>query len=478
MPVVLGVDIGTTTITVLALDTEQGNILASRTVANQAETTSAADKARGRSEWDARRMIERTCGCVRQVAEQLGPRLTMAAGIGITGQQHGVVVVDGALTPLTPFINWQDRRAEEIDPATQKTYVRDALDRAGEDGPRRAGCRLAPGYMGITLFWMKRTGMLPAGTACFLMDYFAAALTGQAPVTDPTCAASSGLLDVGAGDWDTATIAALDLPRSLFPEVRTSGDRVGVLTAAMARTTALPAGLPLFVGIGDNQASFLGSVARREESVLVNVGTGGQVAAFTERFVHDPLLEIRPFPRGGYLLVSAGLCGGGSYAVLERFFRDVGDQVLGTTAGRTLFARMNELAARVPGGADGLRCVPLFTGTRAQPEVRASWTGVSAQNFTPAHMTRALLEGMARAFHGGYQAIVKHLPQAPRQLMGAGNGLRENRVLEEIVAEEFGMPVRFAHHREEAAFGAALLATVGAGIFPDLSAAGRLVRHA
>jgi sugar (pentulose or hexulose) kinase len=399
------------------------------------------------------------------------------AGVGITGQQHGVVVVDTGLSPETPFVNWQDRRGDEIDPKTGETFVRRANAQVGEDAARRAGCRLATGYLAVTLFWMKETGSLPpTGTACFVMDYFGATLTGGPPVTDPTCAASAGVFDVADGAWDAAMIEALGLPRALFPEVRRSGDSLGGLTAEAAARTGLPEGLPVFVGIGDNQASFLGSVARRDDTVLVNVGTGGQVTAFTDAFRYDPRLETRPFPRGGFLLVAAGLCGGGSYAVLERFFRAAGEQLFGARPAEDLYPLLNRLAATVPRGAGGLRCEPYFTGSRAQPGVRASLTGASAENFTPGHLARALLEGMARSLVDGYEVITKLGPPC-RRLAGAGNGLRANPVLAEAVAEEFGLPLAFPRHREEAAFGAALLAAVGAGVYPDLTAAGRLIRY-
>jgi sugar (pentulose or hexulose) kinase len=477
MPIVLGIDLGTTTITALALDAESGDVLACRTAANQAEVTAPADRARGRREWDVCRIAEAGCDCLRAAADQLGDRRREVAGVGITGQQHGVVVVGPGLAPLTPFVNWQDRRGDEIDPRTRETFVRRANALAGPDAARRAGCRLATGYLAVTLFWMKQTGALPpAGTACFVMDYFGAALTGGAPVTDPTCAASSGALDVGAGKWDAAVIAALGLPPAMFPEVRQSGDPLGGLTAEATARTGLPEGLPVFVGIGDNQASFLGSVARRSDTALVNVGTGGQVTAFTDTFQYDPRLETRPFPRGGFLLVAAGLCGGGSYAVLERFFRAAGEQLFGARPADDLYPLMNRLAAAVPRGADGLRCEPYFTGSRSQPELRASFTGASAENLTPGHLTRALLEGMARSFVDGYEAITKLGPPCNR-LVGAGNGLRANPVLAQAVAEEFGLPLAFPRHREEAAFGAALLAAVGAGVYPDLTAAGRLVRY-
>src|SRR5262249_977090 len=115
MPIVLGIDVGTTTITALALDTANGDVLAVCTAANGAEIATAADKARGYSEWDVRGMAATALGCLRNVAERLGEKRNEVAGIGITGQQHGTVVVDGSLTPLTPFVNWQDRRGEEID---------------------------------------------------------------------------------------------------------------------------------------------------------------------------------------------------------------------------------------------------------------------------------------------------------------------------------------------------------------------------
>jgi sugar (pentulose or hexulose) kinase len=471
MSVVLGIDLGTTTITALALNAESRDVIATATVTNSNEITAAADKVSGRSEWDAGAIVQAACVCLRDVSRQLGAGWARLAGLGITGQQHGVVIVDEQRA-VTPFINWQDRRGEET-AAGGGTYVADATRRAGDDAPQRTGCRLATGFMGVTLFWLRNNGVLPArGTACFLMDYCGAQLTGGAPVTDATCAASSGLFDVKAGRWDTDLIAALELPSALFPEVRASGAPLGTITAAMARATGLPEGLPVFVGIGDNQASFLGSVAELDASVLVNVGTGAQVSVFVERFRFDDVLETRPFPGGGYLLAWAGLCGGRSYALLEQFFRQVGERLCGVATGESLFAAMNRLAESVPRGADGIRCEPFFTGSRQQPELRAAWTGISADNFTPGHMTRALLEGMARTYRTGYDS----LGCGRSQLIGAGNGLRENAVLRRCVAEEFGLPLRMPLHREEAACGAALVAAVGAGLFPDVRAASSLVR--
>jgi sugar (pentulose or hexulose) kinase len=476
MPVTLGIDLGTTTIAALALDTDTGTVLAHATHPNDAEITSPADKARGYSEWDALRIAGIAFACLGDVRQQLGDRVNDAAGVGITGQQHGAVLLDASLTPLTPFIGWQDRRGNELIPSTEETFLARALRLAGEDAPTRTGCRLAAGYLAVTLYWLKENGHLPDdGRGCFLPDYFAGVLMNSPPAADPTLAASAGAFDLTAGVWDLGILEALHLPRELFPTVVPSGSCIGRVAPTAATATGLPVGLRVFAPLGDNQASFLGSVSDRAHSVFVNVGTGGQVSAAVESFHFDPRLETRPLP-GGFLLVCAGLSGGRAYATLERFFQKTAEQLFGL-APDTLYTAMNRLAAEVPVGAEGVRCEPFFTGTRLHPELRASFTGVSAGNFTPAHLTRALLEGMARSFREGYDMIRLYLSEPSQRLIGAGNGIGENQLLARIIAEEFGLPMSVPVHREEAAYGAALSAGVGAGIFRDWDSAGRLIGY-
>jgi sugar (pentulose or hexulose) kinase len=309
---------------------------------------------------------------------------------------------------------------------------------------------------------LKANGRLPADSqACFIMDYFGSVLTSHPPITEPSCAGSSGVFNVRTRQWDDESIRALELPRSLFPEVREAHERCGLLTRDAASATGLSAGTPVFAPIGDHQASFLGSVVDRHESVLVNVGTGAQVAVYTEGLDFTPPVELRPFPGGGNLLSNVGLAGGWSYQVLQQFFRDVGQAAFAVESSSPLYEVMNRLAAEVAPGADGLRCEPLFSGTRLDPTVRGSITGLSPHNFTARHLARAVLEGMARSLHEGYVAIQKITGRSPTKLIAAGNGLRENPLLASIVSETFGLPIRFTEHREEAAYGAALSARNG-----------------
>ena len=459
MPIVVSVDLGTTKITSLALDADSREVLAVATMANDANTTSDSDRSRGRSEWNADRILSQGLACLKLVADQIGERVADVAGIGITGQQHGMILVGPEGAPISPLMNWQDRRALDLIPGSDRTWLEETRLLLGEDVWQRTGCRLQPGFMAGTLFWLKAHDLLPANSrALFIMDLFGAVLTGQPAVTEPSCAGGSGVFNVRSRQWDLESIAALGLSRSLFPDVREANQRIGTSTMGASLMTGLPPGTPIFAPIGDHQASFVGSVTDRDDSILVNVGTGAQVAVYTDGFDFAPPIELRPYPCGGNLLSNVGLAGGWSYQVLEQFFSDVGRSMFQSDSPAPLYEMLNQLAAAVPSGAEGLRCDPLFSGTRLDPTVRGTLTGLSPQNFTARHLARAVLEGMARSLRDGYSAIEQITGRSQTQLVAAGNGLRENPLLSEIVSQSFGLPMTFTSHREEAAYGAALIA--------------------
>ena len=475
MPIVIGVDLGTTKVTSIAIDASSGEMLAVGSAANDANMTSDADRALGHSEWRADLILVAAARCLSSVAKQLGSRVRDIAGIGVTGQQHGMLLVDATNgRPLSPLINWQDRRALQLMPDGKITWLQAARNAIGLDTWAQTGCWLHPGFMAVTLFEMVARNQLPQNArALFIMDYFVSKLTGQPPVTEPSCAGSSGVYNVRSRQWNAEAILSMGLQRSLFPEIREANSRVGGLTAEQAEATGLSRGTPVFAPIGDHQASFLGSVADRRNSVLVNVGTGAQVAVYTDGFEFAPPIELRPFPCGGNLLSNVGLAGGWSYQVLEQFFQSAGRQLFHVECQEKLYEDLNKLARTIAPGADGLRCYPQFSGTRLDPTVRGSITGLSPQSFTPAHLARAVLEGMGRSLHDGFRAIQQITKANPTTLVAAGNGLRENRLLAEIVSDAFGLPMVFTMHREEAAFGAAIVACVGSNLFANVEVAAR-----
>ena len=144
MPVLVGVDLGTTKITSIAVDASSGEIVAIGSATNDANITSDADRARSRSEWQAEKIFAAACRCLAQMSQQLGSKVSDVAGIGVTGQQHGMVLVDAELRPVSPLINWQDRRALDRMPDSDLTWLEAARAAIGHEAWRESvWCRRA-----------------------------------------------------------------------------------------------------------------------------------------------------------------------------------------------------------------------------------------------------------------------------------------------------------------------------------------------
>tara|TARA_B100000676_G_scaffold63700_3_gene63170 strand:+ start:2161 stop:3588 length:1428 start_codon:yes stop_codon:yes gene_type:complete len=474
MTLILGVDIGTTTITAIAVDADSGRIVESTTTKNDARYT---DRLIGRSEWDTDRIISQAMQCIKDVVTRLDSRASQIAGIGMTGQQHGMVLVDPQLNPVSPYINWQDQRGNEVDD-NGIPLIHDLTERLGDDQYRTHGCFLRTGFMNVTLHWLNTRGQLPGNCrAAFIMDLVASRLCDAPLQSDPSAAGSAGLLNIHTNQWNQDALKELGIPLSVLPEVSSTREKVGTITSVVASETGLPEGIPVFVPIGDNQAGFLGSVANRHNQLSINVGTGGQVSAYSESTGEHPALEVRPFPYGGYLLAFVGACGGRSFAALESFFQAVATEIFDITPSTDAFERMKELAADAVTDDSGLKCSPIFTGTRQDPSERASWTGLSPDNFTPALMTRSLLEGMATTFNEGFAAILSCGVTGITEIVGAGNGIRQNDVLKQCIEARFNMIVRKPNQSEEATLGAAITAAIGCGVLNDLSDSAKWIQY-
>ena len=188
---------------------------------------------------------------------------------------------------------------------TGRCWIRFISDAGGSEAFGNTGCLPAAGFLGPSLYWLGLQEALPElpVTACFIPDAVVSFLTGATAVCEPTLAASSGIFDIRANRWDSTLLERLKLPARLFPPVGRAGDVVGGLRPEVAEAIGLAAGTPVTVALGDNQASFIGSAPEPARSLLLNVGTGGQISARTDSFYFIPGLENRPFPGGQYLLI-------------------------------------------------------------------------------------------------------------------------------------------------------------------------------
>ena len=269
-------------------------------------------------------------------------------------------------------------------------------------------------------------------------------LSGRtAPRLTPSMAASLGLFD--GTDFDRKAVRRAGLPERLLPEVSEKAELIG-------------GRLRVFAALGDNQASFLGAGQGRLDAPLVNIGTGSQFSFFTKEHRNVPGLETRPFP-GGWLLTGAPLCGGRSFALLERFFRQTAELVTGTPCPSAYPAMLRALETPMPDDVPQFRTT--FAGTRQDPAERAVLSGLDEENFAPVPLLHALLRGMADELSACYRAALKAGCAPAGRLLGSGNGLRRNPALQRAVERSFGLPLTLAAVPEEAACGAALFARMG-----------------
>jgi len=478
MDILVGIDVGTTTCCALAMNAADGHVLALLGEPNSAAIQPSAAHPR-RHELDVGRLGRLVEHLLGDLSQELGSQACEVRGIGVTGQQHGLALLDERLRPLRTAITWQDERLLERTPDGLENWLERFVRQVG--GPEalwRCGCQPRSGYVGPLLYWLANQGALPQDArACFIPDAVVSHLSGTAPVCDATNGGGSALFDIVDGEWAWEAIARLRLPESLFPAVKPSAEPVGALRPELCERTGLPPGIPVGTSLGDNQASYLGSVARPSKDILINVGTGSQLSLAAERFcrLDDAEIETRALPDGRYLLVCAGLFGGRSYAYLRRFFAQVGRAFYGQQDAPS-FEQLNAAAAAVPAGCQGVRCEPFFTGLRSQPDLRGCFAGLSPETLTPGHLTRALLEGMAEAFHGFYERMAQQV--GPRGgLVGAGNGIRRNPLFADILAERFERPLRVPAQSEAGAWGAAALTGVRLGLLPDLDEIGALIAY-
>lgn len=506
---VLGIDIGTTSISVVAVN-ESGTQVLSLTQPHRAGVTGLPI---GCAEQNPGTLWRAVCSVLREVSDTT-PGDSLQA-LGLTGQMHSTLLLDADMEPAGNIITWQDRRAVAKDAAGQSVYDL-LLSQVSADAMEPTGCRLSPGYMGTTIFAMEHLKQLPASPcrASFVADWVSTMLSGQPPVTDRSHATSSGLYDLRNDCWSGQLLAATGIDPNCLPRVVGSGSIIGEVTVHAARQTGLPAGTKICNAIGDNQAAVLSSLPHGPDSLLINIGTGGQIVWRIPAFERVDGLDTRylpsvstgpvdtaydadPWPRrtcqspssigpasqnpprlfknysGGheFMLVGAGLCGGDDFTWINRTVR-AWLQAFGVE--KTEEEVWQCLAEQLAGGSDNLPaliCEPFFAGTRLEPSRRAVIRDIGTTNFTPANVARSILDGIAETMLRTYQSAGGHRPDVLKEVALSGNGARQNPQLVRAVAERFGVTTQVAPCREEAATGAAMLAGVSIGFWPDLQTA-------
>lgn len=449
---VMGIDIGTTTISIVLVDTDSGELVGRKTVANDSFCAGEFPESRVQ---DPEKIWALTCAAVQELTEKYGK----PCGIGMTGQMHGMLYVDSDGKAVSPLYTWQDGSGGIVLEDGQ-TCVQYLKERAGN---------AAAGYGITTHCYLQRTGRIPkeAVKMVTISDYIAMRLTGtKEAVISADMAASWGCFDLARGEFYLHSLKDADVDVSYLPEICRKERIVG-------RT---PEGIPVICSVGDNQASVLGTVQNMQDTVLVNIGTGSQVSMGTSGYLEcGGNIELRPCPPQGYIMAGSSLCGGRAYAMLEQFYREVSGGQTGDLYGLML-KQAEEFLQRF-GKDRAWKMDTAFSGTRKDPLRRGKAEGIDTENFHPGAMTVGMIAGILEELYEYYEEMCRISGKHARQMVGSGNGLRKNPLMRRMAEERFGMTMKIPAFVEEAACGAALYAMAEIGIAGSLEEAQRKISY-
>jgi xylulokinase len=463
MASLLGIDVGTSGSRVVIVD-EHGRVIASAT----AEHAPFASPKTAWAEQDPEDWWRATCDAIRTAVTNNGPHASSIRAIGLSGQMHGSVLLDESGKVVRPAIIWCDQRTE-----AEARWLTETLG-----APRLLALTSNPALTNFTLtklLWVRahepaawqrvRHVLLPK-------DFVRLRLSGEY-ATDVADASGTLMLDVAHRRWSQEMIEAAGIDSTILPRVFESPDICARLTAKAAAETGLVEGTPIVAGAGDQAAGAIGMGITRPGAVSVTIGTSGVVFAATDRPALDPNGRLHTFchaiPDRWHVMGVTQAAG-----LSLRWLRE---QLGLKSQGDEAYALMTREAEAIEPGADGVLWAPYLMGERTphlDPNIRAALTGLAATH-TRGHIVRAVLEGVAFSLRDSF-TIFDELGVPVRRVRLGGGGARSS-LWREIQANVYGHAVETVEADEGAAYGAALLAGVGAGVWPSVDeACDRLVR--
>ena len=456
---VLGIDVGTGGTRAVLID-EAGRLLGTST----AEHAPMSSPELGWAEQDPADWWRAACGAIKECMTKAGATAGEVRAIGLSGQMHGLVLLDAAGEVLRPALIWCDQRTEEECRAiTERVEAKRLIELTAN-----------PALTGFTLpkiWWVRahepekwsrvRSIMLPK-------DYVRFKLTG-ARATDVADASGTLLFDVVNRRWSAEMLKASDLNAEILPEVFESPEISGRVSKNGSSAIGLREGTPVVAGAGDQAAGAVGMGIVEPGNVSATIGTSGVVFAATSSPVVEPKGRIHTFchaiPGRWHVM---GVTQGAGLSL--RWFRD-------QFASGTSYDALMKTAAEAPAGADGLLWAPYLMGERTphlDPNARGALVGLTAQH-THAHVIRAILEGVAFSLRDTF-TIFRELGVPVKSIRLGGGGARSY-LWQQIQADTYGMPVDVVTAEEGAAYGAALLAGVGAGVWRSVESACETAVH-
>ncbi|HBN78369.1 MAG TPA: hypothetical protein DD473_21670 [Planctomycetaceae bacterium] len=454
MKYVIGLDLGTTSISAVAIE-QSGKTLAAVNHAHEAAITSEDDRVAVQS---TDLMLQVSQKLIREIVQFV---YCSPSAIGLTGQMHGFVCCDASGFAISDFITWQDKRVLASSDIEDETWLSSLQKRLPENLQSRLGCQIRPGYALATLDMLNRSGQLQEKLHHIsdITDWIGSQLTSTPARIDPTFAASWGVYNLQQKSIYQDVIRAAGLKPKWFPLLESNWKIRGTTTTQIAREWNLAAGVPVLNGIGDHPAAVRATIQNPENDLLMNVGTGGQIAWCTKDIQPTDEIEVRPFSENLLLNVGAGSTGGEAWfwfaESVQQWFQEMGVELSYTE----VLERLNRLS-QVPADLNNIEPVywePFFQGTRNETSRRASISNIGRHNFNLSEMARGLLSGIVDSLYRVYQNSKNPITDLKR-LIVSGNYFEHHEWLAQYLANRYRIDVVTPDFKEQSAVGAAMLA--------------------
>ncbi len=457
-----GVDVGTSSVKCIVID-DSGKVVSSCSEKYPLYTPQAGFSEQEPSEW-----WEGTKKAIRRAVAESGANPEEIIGLGFSGQMHGLVALDKHDTVLRRAILWNDQRtgAECAEIIAAAGGLNGLLGYTNNT--------MLAGYTGGKLLWVrKHEPEVFAKIASFLMpkDYIRFMITGE-KATDVSDASGTGFFDVEHRRWSDGLISLLGFDKEIFPSVLESDEVAGYVTAKAAAETGLPEGMPVYAGGGDAVIQTTGSGIVREGTIGLIIGTSGVLSMSLDSYAYNTGGSLQFFcnnDRRKWQALGCQLSSGGSV----EWFKDT------VYEGEGAFKRLDAEAAQSPAGANKLLFLPYLTGERcphADPYARGVFFGLAISHGR-GDLARAVMEGVTLGLREIYELVLKGNPKIkPVEVISSGGGSR-SAVWRQIQADVFGLPVKtLTGAAEGGAYGGAVVAGVGAGVWKDIEEAAQCLK--
>lgn len=456
----IGIDVGTSGTKALVMNAN-ARVLAAATVAQTVSTPRP-----GWSEQDPRQWYAAAVGAVRQAVDEAKIDTRRVAGIGFSGQMHGLVLTNAAGAPLRSAIIWNDQRT-----AAEAAEITQAVGGAGKL-IRLVGNPAMTSYTLTKLLWVRRHQRRVYDRARRLLlpkDYVRFRLTGEY-AGDVSDMSGTLLLDQRKRKWSARMLETFQIDADMLPPVLESHEVAGVLTKAAADELGLPAGVKVVAGGGDQPVGAVGNGVVADGMTSATMGTSGVVLAHSRQYRPDPTGRVNTYcaaVAGEYCKFGCVLSAGGS---LQWYRNTLCAAELAQAREKRVdpYQLIDAQAAGEPPGCEGLFWLPYLTGERtphADPLARACWIGIDART-TKARLARAVMEGATFAMRDCL-ALLADGGLRIRQVRLSGGGAR-SALWRQMQADIYGKTCVTINSDEGPAYGAALLAAVGTGRFDDV----------